>query len=168
MLLSTGWRVLSKIAACVVLYSIPMNYFKTLCCCFIYLFITACNIQAHVAPINKFQAQTARIEKTAVIKTTAIKAPAEVSAVQAQSKPPLNLSINDVTFDNQKNNDAMLFNDNDGTENNSALFDELSKKNPDRRLKVRGELLTDKSVGETDDIIKSVNGIQINVQGKFN
>lgn len=145
-----------------------MNYFKTSCCLLIFLLITACGTQAQVVPTNKFQEQNTLIEKNAVIKTVAIKAPGEVSAVQEQSKPLLNLSINDIASNNQNNNEAMFINDNVGTENNSALFEELNKKNPDRRLKLSGRLLTDKNEYETKYLLKSVNGIQVSVQGKFN
>ena len=54
------------------------------------------------------------------------------------------------------------------TGKNSALFNELSRKQPEHSLILSGKLLTDKNVDETNDFLKSVNGIQINVQGSFN
>ena len=62
----------------------------------------------------------------------------------------------------------MFISDYHRTEKNSALFNELSRKQPERSLILSGKLLTDKNVDETNDFLKSVNGIQINVQGSFN
>ncbi len=135
-----------------------MNYSRTLCGCCIFLFITACDTQTQIAPVKKLTE----------IKTRSIETPTNVSAVSQQSRPLLNLSIDDISFENRKNNENMFISDYYRIEKKSALFNELSRKQPEHNFNVSGELLTDKSVDETNDFLKSVNGIQINVQGSFN
>ena len=135
-----------------------MNYSRTLCGCFIFLFIIACDTQTQITPVKKI----------AEIEIRSIETLIKVSAVSQQSRPLLNLSIDDISLENRKNNNDMFISDYHRTEKNSALFNELSRKQPENSLILSGELLTDKNIDETNDFLKSVNGIQINVQGSFN
>lgn len=144
-----------------------MNYFNIPACCFVFLFITACDTQAQITSVNNIQKQTASNEKEAVSRDIAIEKTATDSALSYRPRQPLNLSIENVLSASQTDDD-MFFKDDNAVENNSALFDDLSRKYPDRRLRLSGELLTDENEYESKDILKSVNGVQINIQGKFN
>jgi len=78
------------------------------------------------------------------------------------------LSIDDISFENEINKDEMFVNKDRHTEKRSALFNVLKKKQTEHGLNFSGKLLTDKNANETTDLLKLVNGIQINVQGSFN
>ena len=145
-----------------------MNTFKILCSCFIFLFITACDSQAQISPLNNVQEKTVSIKKATVDQVIIIEETAIESAAASRSRQPLNLSVDDVVLGDKTDDDVMVFNDVSGDEGNSTLFDGLSRNSADRRLKLSGQLLTDENEYETKDILKSVNGVQINVQVKFN
>ena len=135
-----------------------MNYSRTLCSCLVFLFITACDSQAQITPVKKLTE----------IKLTPIETLTKVSTVPQQSRPLLNLSIDHISLENQKNTDDTFINDYVRTKNSSALFSDLKKKQPEHSLSISGELLIDKNVDESKDFLESVNGIKINVQGSFN
>jgi len=143
-----------------------MNVYKVPCCCFILLFITACDSQAQIASLNIVQEQTLPIKETTVSRVIVTEKTALASVANSDFRQPLNLSIDDVVVEDKADYDVVVFNA-DADDNNSALFDGLNRKYPDRRLKLSGELLTDENEYETKDILKSVNGVQINLQGKF-
>lgn len=141
------------------------------------LLITACDIQETLAPENKItesnpaEMKPGEIYQGEIDEGQIIPAPVDISLQQgASSQPsrtPLNLSIDDIALEDQSD-DNIFFNDSGHAEKNSILFDELSKKQPAGNLSLSGELLTDENEYETKDLLKSVDGIHINVQGSFN
>ncbi|MCG6937396.1 MAG: hypothetical protein LJE83_04395 [Gammaproteobacteria bacterium] len=108
------------------------------------------------------------IKKLTAIKPAPVERPAKASTVPQQSSKLLFLSIDDISFENEIKNDDMFSNEHRHTEKNSALFNALKKKPTEHSLNFSGKLLTDKDADESIDLLKLVNGIQINVQGTFN
>lgn len=140
-----------------------MYYFRTLCSCFIYLFITACNTQGH----------TAFVEKRTELEAAPIESPEKVHVVSQQvapqqARPKLDLSIDNLSFDDKKNSgDLFIYNKVRAAES-SDLFDRINKKQHESGINFSGELLTNKNVDETSGLLNSLDGVQIEVQGRFN
>jgi hypothetical protein len=155
-----------------------MNYPGTFCCCLIFLFITACETQDQVATINKStEIKSSSIETPAKVNAVpkqsiavpkqSIAVPKQSIAVPKQSRELLNLSINDISLKKNHSGDRFIIGS-IRSEKNSTLFNELSRKQPENGFNISGELLTDKSVDETNDFLDSVDGIHIELHGKFN
>lgn len=85
---------------------------------------------------------------------------------QQQTKPVLDLSIDSISDENKVNNDN-IFTDNTRIEKNSALFNTLNKKHTKSGINLSGELLTDKNADDNTSYLKSVDGVQIDIQGSF-
>jgi len=155
-----------------------MNYPRTFFSCLVFLFITACDTSVQTAPTKKTSEVKSTEAKVAEVKITEVKT-TEVEAIsiaipdtviveQEEIRPPLNLSIGDVSFENKKNVDHMLITDYDHTEKNSALFNDLTRKRQERNVNLSGEVLTTKSLVEIrEDPLLSVDGIQLKVQAGF-
>lgn len=128
-----------------------MTYFRILTSLFISLFIAACDTQQPPAPVDK----------TTEIKT----APQET--VPEKPSPPLDLSIDNIPVVTQQNNDELFLKENEPTEENSALFNTLSKEQPESSTGISGKFFTDEAKLENKEYLDSIEGVQINIQGEF-
>ena len=127
-----------------------MIYCRILYTCITCLLITACDPQEPTTPV----------EKTPEIK-------AVPNAVPEKAKPALNLSIDSDFLEPQKDNSDMLINNAVPTEKDTNLFNTLNKEQAEPSINVSGEFLTDKNADEETDVLKSVDGIQIEIKGSF-
>ena len=123
----------------------------------IFLMIVACEVQEKTSPVeNKHQAVF-----------VPVKSHDRVKSVPRQAKPVLDLSIDSIINKDKTNSDALSINNNVHVEENSALFNTLNKKHAESKLNLSGEFLTDKNADDETSYIKSVDGIQIDIQGNF-
>ena len=109
------------------------------------LFLVACDAQ---------QPNIALPEKPEIKKQTETK--------PASSKPgqSLDLSIDNITIEDGIKADGFL-------NENSDLFNKLSKKPKSSELSISGDLLTDKDKANDGSYLKSVDGAHINIKGSF-
>ena len=127
-----------------------MIYCRIFYTCIACLLIAACDPQEQTTPVEK---------------TTEIKA--VPNAVPEKAKPALNLSIDSDFLEHQKDNSERLINNDVSTEKNTDLFNTLNKEQAEPSINFSGEFLTDKNADEYTDLIKSVDGIQIEIKGSF-
>ena len=144
-----------------------MNYSTTLFSGLVILFIAACDTQDQFVPEEKITESQTEEKKSTELDMPTSDVSVQESSMSHSSRPPLNLSIDDITLQDQTDDMDRLFNDHDGTEKNSKLFDELNRKQPASSFSLSGELLTDENEYETKDLLKSVDGIHIKVQDSF-
>ena len=112
---------------------------------FICLFISACESQEQTTPVEK---------------TTVIKAAPEKTTTEKPMRV-LNLSIDNISSDDQRKNDDIFLKDNVPTEKNSALFE------TENSVNLSGKLLTDNNKLENKEYLESVDGVQIKIEGNF-
>ncbi|MBT8120101.1 MAG: hypothetical protein KJN89_10330 [Gammaproteobacteria bacterium] len=122
-----------------------------------------------VSACNK-QEQATSIEKAAVIEAAPVIPKHEKSAVEktgtAKNRPAINLSIDDLHADHQLQNKNFLNTESQPMENNN--IPETSYKNKTKPgINLSGKLFTDEDKLETKDYFNSVDGLQINIEGKF-
>ncbi len=130
--------------------------------CITTLLITACNNQQQSQSVQK-ATETKPLEVIAVPITDNSKVP----AVPQKTRTLINFSIDDLSLGNKSDNINILINDNAAMEDNSELFTRLSQKKSEPGINVSGELLSDENADEETDYLKSVNGLQIEIQGSF-
>ncbi|MCK5395753.1 MAG: hypothetical protein KAJ32_07160 [Gammaproteobacteria bacterium] len=118
---------------------------------FICLFISACESQEQTTPVEK---------------TTVIKAAPEKTTTEKPMRV-LNLSIDNISSDDQRKNDDIFLKDNVPTEKNSALFETLNKVPAENSVNLSGKLLTDNNKLENKEYLESVDGVQIKIEGNF-
>ena len=133
-----------------------MIHYRILSACFICLFITACDTQEYPAPAKIITEIKTAPEKTTKQKTATIK-----------TRPALNLSIDNIPIDYQSSDDNFLNTDKVTTEKNSNLFETLNKNKNEPNMNLSGKLLTDEDKLENKEYFESVDGVQINIEGKF-
>ena len=78
--------------------------------------------------------------------------------VSPKIKPLLDLSLDNIHVETNKNEDELL-------EENIALFETLNQDKSESGITVSGKLLTDENKDE--NYLKTVDGAQINIQGNF-
>jgi len=134
-----------------------MHFLKLFLISPILLMTVACDAQEKIPSVkNKPQEISAPIESHDIVKP-----------VLKQAKPILNLSIDSIINEDKNNSDGLSTNNNVHVEENSALFNTLNKKHSESKINLSGEFLTDKNAGDETNYIKSVDGIQIDIQGSF-
>ena len=127
-----------------------MVYYKFLSACFICLFIAACDKQEPPAAVKKETVMKAAPEKI----------------IPGKTVPVLNLSIDNIAIE-QPNINAVFLNDKTATEENSELFKTLNKEQAEANIDISGKLLTDEEKFENKEYLDAVEGVQINVEGRF-
>jgi hypothetical protein len=125
-------------------------------------FVAACNPQEQTAPVKKTTEintapEKAAPEKIAKQKTTTIK-----------NRPVMNLSLDNMHIDHHINDDNLLNTGTEPTEQNNTLFETLSKNKAEPKINLSGKLFTDEDKVENKEYLKSVDGVQINIEGSFN
>lgn len=136
-----------------------MRFSKIILIGSVLLIVTACGTQEKTpSNNNKTQVVSAPIKLRDKVKS---------KPELKQVTPALNLSIGSVLKENEKINDDLYVNNNAITEENSALFTTLNKKHIESNINLSAELLMDKNAGDDADFIKSVDGIQIDIQADF-
>jgi len=139
---------------------IDSRFFYT---CLVFLSLSACDTQKLNSAVNK------PVEiKGAKIVAPSITVPDKVTVEPQVTTKPLNLSIDKTYLYYQKNNEGMLINNNSPAEANSALYNKLIQKPAESDISISGQLLTDKNADKATDYLKTVEGLQINIEGRFN
>lgn len=85
-----------------------------------------------------------------------------------KARQALNLSIDSISVDQQRNDDNTFDEDIALKENNSALFETLSRNKVDDEINVSGKLITDENKLANKEYLDSIDGLQINIEGSFN
>jgi len=134
-----------------------MNHCRILSSCFICLFIAACDTQEQNTAVEKTTESTETTENKA--------APEKI--ITKKARPALNLSIDNLTIENQTKNDNSFIQEKAPIEKNSALFETLNKGQTEANINLSGELLTDEDKIENKEYLDSVDGVQINIEGNF-
>ena len=129
---------------------------------FICLFMTACNTQGQLTA-GKETAEV-RVTPDKMAKQKIVTAKTDM----IKARPALNLSIDNISVDQQRNDDNTFDKDKALKENNSALFETLSRNKVDDDINVSGKLFTDENKLASKEYLDSVDGIQINIEGSFN
>ncbi len=127
-----------------------MIYCRIFYTCIACLLITACDPQEPTTPVKA---------------TSEIKA--VPNAVPEKAKPALNLSIDSKFLEHQIDNSELFINNDAPTEKNTDLFNTLNKEQAEPSINFSGEFLTDKQADENTDLLQSVDGIQIEIEGSF-
>lgn len=139
-----------------------MIHSRILSACFICLFMTACNTQGQITAVKK----------TTEIKTTPDKMTRQETMMTKtdtiKARQALNLSIDSISVDQQRNDDNTFDEDIALKENNSALFETLSRNKVDDEINVSGKLITDENKLANKEYLDSIDGLQINIEGSFN
>ena len=91
----------------------------------------------------------------------------ETKTVPQEIKPILDLSIDNIPVEHQQNNNELFLKEKEPTEENSALFETLSKDPSEPKIDLSAKLLTDEEKIENRQYLESVEGVQINIEGKF-
>ncbi|MFC1589384.1 hypothetical protein ACFL3P_03835 [Pseudomonadota bacterium] len=128
-----------------------MIYHKILIPLFISLLIAACDTQQPPAPVEK-NTQTQTVPQ---------------KTVPEESRPALDLSIDNIAIEPQQNSDELFLEEKEAAEENSELFETLSNGKAEPKIDVSGKLLTDEEKIDITDPLESVEGVQINIEGKF-
>ena len=128
-----------------------MIFFKTLNICFIFLFIAACDKQEQNQPVKKTPEIEISLQKLATQET----------------KPSLNLSIDNISIEHRNDNTDLFSIDKSHIENNTDLFNLLNKQQEKSSIKLSGKLFTDDEKLENKEYLDSVEGMQINIEGDF-
>ena len=138
---------------------------RILSACFICLFFAACDRQEKTSVINK---TTDVVSKTTEVisKTTEVKTAPE-KAMQKITRPPLNLSIDDISIDHQGNDDDVLNIDKEPNETLSDTFSTLSRNQAEPDISFSGKIFTDEEKLENKEYLDSIDGVQINIEGSF-
>lgn len=118
---------------------------------FICLFFAACSGQEQTEAINK---------------TPEVKIAPEKSTKQ-KTRPALNLSIDNISIDHQKNDDDIFNKDKEPTVTQSELFEILNRDQTDSDINMSGKFLTDEEKIDNKEYLDSVDGVQINIEGSF-
>ena len=134
-----------------------MIHSRILSICLICLSIAACNTQQQTAPVKRSTEVKTTPEKTATQKHTTVK-----------TRPAINLSIDDMHVDYHINDNKYLNTGKELTKNNKTLFETPGKNQIERKINLSGKLLTDEDKIENKEYIESVDGVQINIEGRFN
>jgi hypothetical protein len=121
-------------------------YSRILTPIFICLFIAACDTQQPSLPIEKS---------------------IETKNSPDISRPPLDLSIENIVIEPQQDNAELFVKKKKSVEENSTLFNTLNKEKTESRINLSGKLLTDEDGFNITDPLESVEGLQINIKGKF-
>lgn len=130
---------------------------RILSACFICLFFTACSEKEKTEVINKPE----------VINTPGQVKIVPEKAVQQKPRPTLNLSLDHISIDLQKN-DKDIFNSNkEPTEAHSETFKILSKDQSESDTKLSGTMFTDEEKIDNEEYLDSIDGVQINIEGSF-
>ncbi len=143
-------------------HPILMKQSRILSIFLICLFVAGCDTQEQTAPLKKTTEiktapEKAAPEKTAKQKTTTMK-----------NRPVMNLSIDNMHIDDHINDDNLLNPGTEQTEKNNTLFETLSKNKMEPKVNLSGKLYTDEDKVENKEYLKSVDGVQINIEGNFN
>ena len=137
-------------------------YSRILSACFICLFLVACDRQEKTSVTNK---TTEIISKPIEVKT--VPEQATKKATQQKTRPALNLSMDNILLDQQKNNEDIFNKDKEPTETQSELFETLNRNQKKSDINLSGKLLTDEEKIDNKEYLDSVEGLQINIEGSF-
>lgn len=118
---------------------------------FICLFFAACTGQEQTEAINK---------------TTDVKM-APDKATKKKIRPALNLSVDNISIDHQRNDDDIFNKDKEPAVTQSELFEILNREQAKSDINMSGKLLTDEEKIDNKEYIDSVDGVQINIEGSF-
>jgi hypothetical protein len=113
------------------------------------------------------QEKTSLVKNKPQIVSVPVKLHERIKPMPKQVKPVLDLSIDSIINKDKTNSDALSINNSIHVEENSALFNTLNKKHAESKLNLSGEFLTDKNADDGTSYIKSVDGLQIDIQGNF-
>jgi len=136
-------------------------YSKILSLCFICLFIAACDKQKQPEVINKTVVNKTSVNKTIEVKTMPEK------AIQKKTKPALNLSIDKISIDPQRNDEDIFNSNKEPTESHSEIFKTLSRDQAESNTKVSGEMYTNQEKIDNEEYLDSIDGVQINIERNF-
>ena len=91
----------------------------------------------------------------------------EIKAVAEKTVAALDLSIDNIPLEPIKDNGGLFLTKKTPTEENSELFEALSKDQAEASIDFSGKLLTDEEKLANRQYLDSVVGVQINIKGKF-
>jgi len=134
-----------------------MTRSRTLSVCLIFLSVAACNTQEKTATVNKAAEITTIPVKTTEQKPTIVK-----------TRPVMNLSIGNLPVEHQISDDNFLNIDEKFKEKDNTLFKNLNKSQVKPGINLSGNLITDKDKVANKEYLDSVEGMQINIEGRFN
>ena len=83
-------------------------------------------------------------------------------------KPALNLSIDDLPIAHQIHDDDFLNTVKEPKEKNNTLLKTLSKNRTESSITFSGKLFMDEDKFDNEEYLDSIDGLQINIEGKFN
>ena len=143
--------------------------FRTLSACLICLFFAACDGQEQAEAINKTTEVISKpsdiVSKTTVVKTAPEQAPEK--PIQQKPRPVLNLSVDNISIDHQRNDDDIFNIDKEPTQAHSVTFETLTRDKKEPNINLSGKLLTDEEKIDNKEYLDSVEGLQINIEGSF-
>jgi len=87
--------------------------------------------------------------------------------VAQKVRPKLNLSIDNISLDDDKGDASFLNSEGLNAEENSALFNTLNQKHREPDTNLSSEFLTDENADEETNYLKTIDGLRIEVQGNF-
>jgi PBP1b-binding outer membrane lipoprotein LpoB len=136
-------------------------HYRILSSCFICLFFAACSEKEKTEVVN-----------TEIINIEVINTSGEVKivpdkTVQQKAGPALNLSIETISIDLQKNNKDIFNGDKKPIDTHSETFIILNRDQSESNTKLSGTMFTDQEKIDNEEYLDSLDGVQINVEGSF-
>ena len=144
-----------------------MIHSRILSICLICLAVAACNTQEQVTPVNKTTDRMMVPEKVDTEKAVSEKT-ADKKRHVMNTRPALNLSINNMHIDQHVEDDNYLSTGKEPSANTDALFKTPAKNQMEPRVNLSGKLFTDEDKVKNREYLDSVDGVQINIKGTFN
>ena len=136
-----------------------MLKYHTLAICFLSLFISACNQQDQSARLDTAPADKPDIQ---------VQATAPVGqALPETHMPALKLTIDDITSDQDAPFADLDFDSLTASETDEP-GSQMNSKKDEQRVKLSGKVFTDQTRIENKEYLQSVDGLQLNIEGKFN
>lgn len=140
-------------------YPITINHRTILGICLLCISVSACNEQEQSTPVEK----SAAMEAAPVISRH--ENIVEENKVTPKNRP-INLSIDGLHDDHQLHNKNFLNTESQPMENNNIPgTSDNNKTKPG--INLSGKLFTDDDKLESKDYLNSVDGLQINIEGRF-
>jgi hypothetical protein len=127
--------------------------------CLFCLFVAACSRHEDPAQKDAINGIRPTPDKTVTEKT--------VTTNTATTRQELDLSLDNISIENEVNHDRVFNTRREATENDNALFNTLSKSHREDDIRLTGNLLTDEDKLDEEEYLDSVDGLQINIKGSF-
>jgi hypothetical protein len=134
---------------------------RILSACFICLFFAACGEKEQTEVINTKIINTEVINKPSKVKT------APEKAVQQKPRPALNLTVDNISIDLQRNDEDIFNSDKKPAKAPSETFKILSRDQSKSDTKLSGKMFTDEEKIDNEEYLDSIDGVQINIEGSF-